>query len=971
MSHGYRTKRIAKVGCFLISLTVCFPVLADSDADGIEDRFDNCIFRANPSQTDSDGDGFGDRCDADFDNNAFVNVADLAFFKSVFGTPSVQADFDKNGFVNVADLAYFKSLFGRAPGPAGDNVYPVSAMADAKLEAEARVTTRCDANNLATYVIEGELSMSGGSPGLRPFDTATITFSDDLGNSNTASAEDHHYSITLREATLGSIRQTQLSIQADGHPEILSANKTVQLAGCHPPAVPFDVFNGPTQRDLPPVFGTEPGKPNEVDIIHLGGLPEGPTKTAIVAAAGTGAGAKLYSFTLDAATHAPVFMKASDSFAGFDIKLLPLSGDLSPDLTVDPFVAALRSGDNLWLRTWQIAGDGSFTYFSGRGYGENAKVRVEAYAITQRVLDNGNYQVATPIRTDRGKLRFVTWLIDRNNGEVYGRYDSNDFGEPSADTELSVSHLKDGLFVVSYQNDQGRLANHYWRVDNLGNPVSAGSMVSGLNLRGTGSSVAFADAALNLPLLTDDFVTPVFYHDSALADRDDLRLYVWETRNNVYDFGSIQQPYLISHSQLDQTPDSLGVTLDYAPGLTSPNDAPPNVRAMLADDKVGDFNLNDGELFTQTAAGELTEVQMASVTKVMVLLLAVEAVNDGQVALTDVVEVSEGAGNVGGSRVGGPEGEGLVPGETQTLELLLQGMMLTSGNDAAAAIAEHVAKQSGGSLEDFIGRMNIRATELGMFDTTYWVPDEPFGGPGGGGTSTPEDQIKLWRFARDIPLFTEFAKSTFFYGCGSDPLGAEKCWSIDKFNDGGYPGMNGWKGGNGGFPINAYTTAMNGPFCIDSGCLIAESYRLDRPLIVGIQDSGNRWGDAARLWDFGFQSQFTPDKRGSGVNLGSTADFALDGVGDLTTASIHLPIVQGTVQVCSWRTLADPGFLTQNSCVELDVSGLAAGPDRAVPTKIDGAVLGTTFADADYIVGHRDLGGFFRLALWRVGNLEP
>jgi YVTN family beta-propeller protein len=89
----------------------------DGDADGVDDNNDNCLMVANTTQLDANDDGFGNRCDADMNGDGIVNFADLAIFKSRFGSADAEADLDGNGFVNFADLAIFKSRFGKTPGP--------------------------------------------------------------------------------------------------------------------------------------------------------------------------------------------------------------------------------------------------------------------------------------------------------------------------------------------------------------------------------------------------------------------------------------------------------------------------------------------------------------------------------------------------------------------------------------------------------------------------------------------------------------------------------------------------------------------------------------------------------------------------------------------------------------------------------------------------------------------------------------
>jgi hypothetical protein len=97
--------------------TVTVAVIVDVDHDLVDDVVDNCLGAANNSQRDTDGDGYGNWCDADLNNDAKVNFADLAIFRSRFATSNADADLDGNGNVNFADLARFKALFGQPPGP--------------------------------------------------------------------------------------------------------------------------------------------------------------------------------------------------------------------------------------------------------------------------------------------------------------------------------------------------------------------------------------------------------------------------------------------------------------------------------------------------------------------------------------------------------------------------------------------------------------------------------------------------------------------------------------------------------------------------------------------------------------------------------------------------------------------------------------------------------------------------------------
>ena len=100
---------------------------------------------------------------------------------------------------------------------------------------------------------------------------------------------------------------------------------------------------------------------------------------------------------------------------------------------------------------------------------------------------------------------------------------------------------------------------------------------------------------------------------------------------------------------------------------------------------------------------------IASITKVMTLLLTFEAMEDGRISREDMVPVSEHASSMGGSQIW------LEPGEQMSLEDMLKAICVSSANDAAVAVAEYV----GGSEPAFVEQMNAEAAHLGMKDTHF------------------------------------------------------------------------------------------------------------------------------------------------------------------------------------------------------------------------------------------------------------
>ncbi len=141
-------------------------------------------------------------------------------------------------------------------------------------------------------------------------------------------------------------------------------------------------------------------------------------------------------------------------------------------------------------------------------------------------------------------------------------------------------------------------------------------------------------------------------------------------------------------------------------------------------DAVSDLGVADGSLKLNCKSAILMEAETgailykqncderlppASVTKIMTLLLVMEAVDAGVAHMDSVVTVSANAASMGGSQVYLKEGEQML------LEDLLKSVVIASANDAAVALAEFVA----GSVPSFVEKMNKRASELGMVNTTF------------------------------------------------------------------------------------------------------------------------------------------------------------------------------------------------------------------------------------------------------------
>ncbi len=114
-----------------------------------------------------------------------------------------------------------------------------------------------------------------------------------------------------------------------------------------------------------------------------------------------------------------------------------------------------------------------------------------------------------------------------------------------------------------------------------------------------------------------------------------------------------------------------------------------------------------GQVLYENNADE--QLAIASVTKIMTMLLIMEAIERGEITYDSIVTASERAKSMGGSTIF------LDTGEEMSVDDLLKGIAVASGNDACVAMAEHLS----GSVESFVAVMNNRAKELGMTNTNF------------------------------------------------------------------------------------------------------------------------------------------------------------------------------------------------------------------------------------------------------------
>ena len=226
----------------------------------------------------------------------------------------------------------------------------------------------------------------------------------------------------------------------------------------------------------------------------------------------------------------------------------------------------------------------------------------------------------------------------------------------------------------------------------------------------------------------------------------------------------------------------------------------------------------------------------ASVTKIMTLLLVMEALDSGRISWDDTVTASEAAAAKGGSQVY------LEPGEQMTMEEMIKSVVVVSANDCATALAEHVA----GSESAFVEMMNNRAAELGMADTHFvnctGLDDEPNAAEH---LTTAYDIALMSRELLKHDRIREFT-TIWMDTVRNGEFGLSNTNKLVRF----YQGTTGLKTG--------YTSSAG-------HCLSASAERDGLELIAVVlhcSSSGERFQSAKQLLDYGFAGYtlVTPDE---------------------------------------------------------------------------------------------------------------
>lgn len=301
------------------------------------------------------------------------------------------------------------------------------------------------------------------------------------------------------------------------------------------------------------------------------------------------------------------------------------------------------------------------------------------------------------------------------------------------------------------------------------------------------------------------------------------------------------------------------------------------------------------------------ELPIASVTKIMTMLLIMEAVDNGQISLDDTVTASERAKSMGGSTMF------LETGEQLSVHDMLKGIAVASANDGAVAMAEHIA----GSEKEFVRMMNEKAQQLGMEHTQFQ-------------NTNGLDADGHYSSAYDVAIMSrELIKHEKIFEYTT-------IW-MDTLRDGKFQLANTnklirfYKGANG-----LKTGSTSKALC----CLSATAKRDDMQLIavvLGAPNSKNRFASASALLDYGF------------------AKYSVKKLINENEAVCEIPVLKGVQDSVSGMCASSFSHLTEKGLSDEISKNIVVDENISAPIE-KGQVLGKVeFIKGDKLLGSVDI----------------
>jgi len=275
-----------------------------------------------------------------------------------------------------------------------------------------------------------------------------------------------------------------------------------------------------------------------------------------------------------------------------------------------------------------------------------------------------------------------------------------------------------------------------------------------------------------------------------------------------------------------------------------------------------------------------TKLPPASITKIMTMLLIMEALDQGKIKMDEKVRASEYAASMGGSQIF------LEPGEEMSVQEMVKGIAMASGNDASVAMAEKIA----GSEENFVQMMNERAQQLGMKNTHF---SNCNGLPVANHYTTANDIAIM---SRELLKHEEITKFTGVYQDYLRKDSPKPFWLVNtnklvRF----YSGADGLKTG--------YTSEAK--FCL-SATAKRDNFRVIA-VVLGEPNTKTRNAEVTKLFDYAFAQYSNYPLFKSGDNLGN---FTVN-KGEVST----VPLVAKQ----NYSILMKKGEATQNIRHELQI----------------------------------------------------